>query len=63
MKNDLDMFHADLNSTSHQGITDYGADSEGQDGNENFVAFKSSSCADLITAKHVAKAHRFEDKR
>ena len=54
-KSSLDMFHTDLNNISHPGITD--VVSEGQEDTDNFVTFKSSSYADLITAKQIAKTH------
>ena len=59
-KTSLNMFHADLNNISHPGITDVA--SESHEDNDNFVAFKSSSYADLITAKQIVKAQQFDMK-
>ena len=50
------MFNAELNNLS-------AAASDGIDGHEKFMAIKSSSYADLVTAKQITKANKFEAKR
>lgn len=55
-KSALDMFNAELNNLS-------AAASDGIDGHEKFMAIKSSSYADLVTAKQITKANKFEAKR
>ena len=44
----MDMFNAELNNRS-------AVESDGIEGYENFMAIKSSSFTDLITAKQITK--------